>query len=737
MRLLTLLFALLLPFAATAQDSTPRPDTILVLDASGSMWGQIDGVNKIVIAREVVADLLADFPADQNLGLVAYGHNRRGDCADIETLVQPAPGTGPQIIDIVNSLNPRGMTPMTDAVIAAAESLRSTEQAATVILVSDGIETCNPDPCAAARVLEETGVDFTAHVIGFDVAGEAEALAQMQCLANETGGMFLTADNADELGAAMQTVMAEVTTKPAPAPTPEAVMAEVTLQAVAGSEAGVMVADPLVWRVEAAGGAVPVTGAEGNPLTLPLAIGSYTVTAENTAAGTVATTDFTIVGPDDATILVVFPDPVPAATLTAPASAPAGSMIEIGWTGPEDDLDTILIAPEGGDARSAYAYVETGNPVSIVVPGTPGAYEIHYMWRDQRPIATQKLTVTEATLALMAPDSAPGGSTIDVGWTGPNQELDNIQVGTVGGSDYLDYAYVTDGNPVQIILPWAPGEYELRYSLQDTEIILRRPITITPAEVSLTAPATGAAGTEIAVDWTGPAAEYDNIQVGSVGGQDYLDYAYVTDGNPVTLTLPGAAGDYELRYHFRDRETILRQPITVTAQTAALSVPGKLSVGQTVQIGWTGPGMEGDFIGIGRPGESYGTWAYTRDGNPATVTLPTEPGVWEVRYYLGSDGQTVLASQTITLAAATATLTAPASAITGQPVSVGWTGPGHDGDFVAIGRPGEGYGVWTYTSEGNPLTIAAPTEAGDWELRYYMAGSDQPLATVPLVVTGK
>src|SRR5690606_31672577 len=30
-----------------------RPSTILVLDASGSMWGQIDGVNKITIAREV------------------------------------------------------------------------------------------------------------------------------------------------------------------------------------------------------------------------------------------------------------------------------------------------------------------------------------------------------------------------------------------------------------------------------------------------------------------------------------------------------------------------------------------------------------------------------------------------------------------------------------------------------------------------------------------------------------
>ena len=105
---------------------------------------------------------------------------------------------------MVNGLNPRGRTPMTDAVVAAAQSLRYTEEAATVILVSDGIENCNPDPCAMARELEAAGIGFTAHVIGFDVAAEPEARAQMQCIAENTGGLFLTADNAAELSSALQ-----------------------------------------------------------------------------------------------------------------------------------------------------------------------------------------------------------------------------------------------------------------------------------------------------------------------------------------------------------------------------------------------------------------------------------------------------------------------------------------------------------------------------------------------------
>ncbi|MCB1844153.1 MAG: VWA domain-containing protein, partial [Halioglobus sp.] len=79
---------LLSPLPALSQQpaaKTPK-DAILILDASGSMWGQIDGVNKIVIAKDVVEGLVRGLPAEQRLGLVAYGHRRESDCADIETL---------------------------------------------------------------------------------------------------------------------------------------------------------------------------------------------------------------------------------------------------------------------------------------------------------------------------------------------------------------------------------------------------------------------------------------------------------------------------------------------------------------------------------------------------------------------------------------------------------------------------------------------------------------------------
>lgn len=62
-------------------------DAILVLDASGSMWGQIEGKTKVEIARGVIGGLLDGLPAARRLGLVAYGHRREADCADIEEVV--------------------------------------------------------------------------------------------------------------------------------------------------------------------------------------------------------------------------------------------------------------------------------------------------------------------------------------------------------------------------------------------------------------------------------------------------------------------------------------------------------------------------------------------------------------------------------------------------------------------------------------------------------------------------
>ncbi len=706
-----ILYCIAFFFCASGLAAQDRTNTILVLDGSGSMWGQIDGVAKITIAQEVVAGLLADFPSDQNLGLTVYGHRSRGECTDIETIVAPGPDTRDAIAAAVAGIKPLGKTPMTDAVIAAAGALRYTEDKATVILVSDGVETCNPDPCAAARALEEAGIDFTAHVIGFDVGNDATALAQMQCLAEETGGRFLTAANAAELSAALTTVAAAE---------PEPVMVSLLLRAVEGDENGSEITDPVIWTLSGSDGAV-FADREGNPIEDSVTQGSYTATAYRLMTETEAQVQIVTGDSGPVVATVVFPVPVPEASVSAPASAPAGSRIEVSWTGPNDPSDNIQIRPVGEDGRYlSYAYTTDGNPLMLQLPADPGQYEIRYRHKDTDTIAVALIDVTPALLSLTAPDSGAAGSQIEVGWEGPDAASDNIQIGSVGGTDYSDYAYTAEGNPVRLQLPAEAGDYELRYVFQDRQIILTRPFSVTEAEVSLSAPDSVPAGSEVEITWSGPAAPSDNVQFAQIGGS-YVTYSYVTAGEPVVIvTAPNEPGDYELRYSFQDRQTIATRPITVTAVEASVSGPAEAPVGATVDIGWSGPDYPGDYVSVGAPGDdSYETYAYTASGAPARMELPSVPGSYEVKYH-NSDGS-VIARAPITLTEVTAQLVMQGPFKAGETTYVGWDLSGGSADFIGIGLPGDdAYLTYAYVGSGNPAQIQLPDTPGEYEVRYYL-----------------
>ncbi len=195
---LTLCFANLWP--AFAEEGSR---VILVLDASGSMRAKIDGKTKMDIAKQVVGSIIKTWKPEDELGLIAYGHREKGSCTDIEVLREASPLDAADYMKAVKGLNPKGKTPMTAAVKMAAESLQFTEKKATVILVSDGIETCDLDPCTVADELEKLGVNLTVHTVGFGLDDKG-AVAQLKCLAENTGGTFSTANNADELQKALK-----------------------------------------------------------------------------------------------------------------------------------------------------------------------------------------------------------------------------------------------------------------------------------------------------------------------------------------------------------------------------------------------------------------------------------------------------------------------------------------------------------------------------------------------------
>jgi len=195
--------ALLLPLSAFAE----RPAMLFVFDGSASMLGQVDGKAKIDLAKKAMSGLLKGFPDGADIGLIAYGHRRKGDCSDIEMLAPVGSGRE-TVIKAVQSIKPRGKTPLTSAIRFAAEKLKGRDAPTSIVVISDGEESCNADPCAAADAVRQADGNLQVHVIGFDVKGAAAK--QLQCIASNGGGKYYTANDANELASSFAAVKKEV-----------------------------------------------------------------------------------------------------------------------------------------------------------------------------------------------------------------------------------------------------------------------------------------------------------------------------------------------------------------------------------------------------------------------------------------------------------------------------------------------------------------------------------------------
>ena len=179
--------------------------------------------------------------------------------------------------------------------------------------------------------------------------------------------------------------------------------------------------------------------------------------------------------------------------------------------------------------------------------------------------------------------------------------------------------------------------------------------------------------------------------------------------------------------------------LPVAAQVA-LQVAPRVDAGQQVQVGFSGTTNERDFISIvpkATPEGKYAAYQYARAGNQVTLQAPDVAGDYEVRYLEGQAPYKTLARVPLTVAAVTATLTAPGNAAAGADFTVAWQGPNNRQDFITLvkkGTPEKKYGHYVYTAGGNPVTLRAPDEPGEYEIRYLTGGQYLTLGSAPITV---
>tara|TARA_R110001592_G_scaffold363393_1_gene687303 strand:+ start:154481 stop:156625 length:2145 start_codon:yes stop_codon:yes gene_type:complete len=689
-------------FAQQAPVPETPDDTILVLDASGSMWGQIDGVNKIVIAKDVVEELVRSLPPAQRLGLVAYGHRTEGDCRDIQTLADvDAPRK--TVIEAIRSVSPKGKTPLTKSVEHAATELDYTRNAATVILVSDGLENCDADPCALARLLEEKGLDFTVHVIGFDVT--VEERKGLQCIADETGGKFLTADNAVQLTDALSEI-AIAEGPPVEQATSSPVPSSLALKATILAN-GPQIMSKLSWNVSPKVGGDAVFSAENIGATeTEILPGDYVVDVVwggwRDGTPRKGRVEFTV-KPQQPRVITVPIDLELPVSLEAPEQTPEGVAIPVVWSGPDGLKTTININRLDDDPlRKLYFFpaaqarnkdagatdtdgdgdIDNDDKATALLgaPTIPGEYEIRYVLSDPVVIlARRPITVTDSQFELSAPATAAVSTALNVAWTGPGEPggvITLTEAGNPAPMNNKNYVRATVGEPARLTAPSEPGEYEIRYVMaggyttypgMQRSVQAVVPITVTDVSASISGPASAVGGSTVDVTWSGPSEAWqdDFISIVEPGAgkynRDSVAKLVTRAGellNPAPIRVPAIEGAYEIVYGIQPGGRIIaRQPIAVTRAAAAVDVPAQVQLGEDIPVSYSGDGFAGDRVVITPAdtpdqkmwgvGARYGFFA--KAGETTGVVrgaAVSVPGSYEVRYVTGLQHQ-VLARDTI------------------------------------------------------------------------------------------
>jgi len=150
----------------------PTSRILFIFDASNSMAGQWDGERKIDLARDILFEMLDTLEQKDKveLGLRVYGHQSPvppQDCSDTRLEVPFGPMNAYRIRETLNEIQPKGTTPIARSLAQAPEDFPPCGTCRNIIvLITDGIEACDGDPCQVSLELQKKGIILRPFVIG-------------------------------------------------------------------------------------------------------------------------------------------------------------------------------------------------------------------------------------------------------------------------------------------------------------------------------------------------------------------------------------------------------------------------------------------------------------------------------------------------------------------------------------------------------------------------------------------
>lgn len=160
---------------------------LFILDASNSMNAKWGAQTRIDAAKELLAKTVDDISDIPNLeiGLRVYGHQSPitatfQDCNDTKLEVPFGKDNFGQVKARIKSIQAKGTTPIARSLEAAAGDFPDNTSRNIIILITDGLEACDNDPCVIAKKLKDKGVNVTPFVIGLGM--DLSYLEKFNCI---------------------------------------------------------------------------------------------------------------------------------------------------------------------------------------------------------------------------------------------------------------------------------------------------------------------------------------------------------------------------------------------------------------------------------------------------------------------------------------------------------------------------------------------------------------------------
>ncbi len=179
-----------------------QPAVEYILDASPRMQQPSEGGTRLSVARGVLAEIIRPSDPQLTAGLRVFGTGALPvACSDTDLLVPLAPASQGEISDSLLGLDAGSSSEaaMVEAMIAAIRDLSSTGGPHTLVVVTGGYDSCNPEASQLVnQEAERAGITLETYVVGYQVSDE-DAAAIKGFVEDIPGGEFRSAEDSDAL----------------------------------------------------------------------------------------------------------------------------------------------------------------------------------------------------------------------------------------------------------------------------------------------------------------------------------------------------------------------------------------------------------------------------------------------------------------------------------------------------------------------------------------------------------